>query len=209
MDFNGSALRHIYFYTICWMNVFFCFCHQERLLLSLLPAHIARVMKAEIIQRLKGPNFGQMENTNNFHNLYVQRHTNVRQVSFLPISDKPESPSHRSQNTYVALNTSGLTCPICQCISNFSILYADIVGFTRLASDCSPGELVHMLNELFGKFDQIAKVTMSCLEFIYNRSSHWPNFYLCHAGKRMYANQNSGWLLLLRVWAPRVSAQSC
>ncbi|CAK6954395.1 adenylate cyclase type 2 isoform X3 [Scomber scombrus] len=88
---------------------------QERLLLSLLPAHIARVMKAEIIQRLKGPNFGQMENTNNFHNLYVQRHTNV------------------------------------------SILYADIVGFTRLASDCSPGELVHMLNELFGKFDQIAK----------------------------------------------------
>ncbi|CAL8260832.1 unnamed protein product [Boreogadus saida] len=88
---------------------------QERLLLSLLPAHIARVMKNEIIQRLQGPNFGQMENTNNFHNLYVQRHTNV------------------------------------------SILYADIVGFTRLASDCSPGELVHMLNELFGKFDQIAK----------------------------------------------------
>uniref|UniRef100_A0A8C9VQ87 Adenylate cyclase type 4 n=1 Tax=Scleropages formosus TaxID=113540 RepID=A0A8C9VQ87_SCLFO len=88
---------------------------QERLLLSLLPAHIARVMKAEIIQRLQGPKFGQVENTNNFHNLYVQRHTNV------------------------------------------SILYADIVGFTRLASDCSPGELVYMLNELFGKFDQIAK----------------------------------------------------
>ncbi|XP_036880760.1 adenylate cyclase type 2 isoform X2 [Manis javanica] len=88
---------------------------QERLLLSLLPAHIAMEMKAEIIQRLQGPRAGHMENTNNFHNLYVKRHTNV------------------------------------------SILYADIVGFTRLASDCSPGELVHMLNELFGKFDQIAK----------------------------------------------------
>nr|XP_061838375.1 adenylate cyclase type 2-like [Nerophis lumbriciformis] len=88
---------------------------QERLLLSLLPSHIARVMKAEIIQRLQGPNFGRTESTNNFHNLYVQRHTNV------------------------------------------SILYADIVGFTRLATDCAPGELVHMLNELFGKFDQIAK----------------------------------------------------
>uniref|UniRef100_A0A6Q2ZQP2 Adenylate cyclase type 2 n=1 Tax=Esox lucius TaxID=8010 RepID=A0A6Q2ZQP2_ESOLU len=91
---------------------------QERLLLSLLPAHIARVMKAEIIQRLQGPrdkDFGRAESTNNFHNLYVQRHTNV------------------------------------------SILYADIVGFTKLAGDCSPGELVHMLNELFGKFDQIAK----------------------------------------------------
>lgn len=53
-------------------------CPQERLLLSLLPAHIARVMKAEIIQRLQGPNFGRTESTNNFHNLYVQRHTNVR-----------------------------------------------------------------------------------------------------------------------------------
>ncbi|KAF7655392.1 hypothetical protein LDENG_00056860 [Lucifuga dentata] len=72
-------------------------------------------MKDEIIQRLQGPNFGRTESTNNFHNLYVQRHTNV------------------------------------------SILYADIVGFTGLASECSPGELVHMLNELFGKFDQIAK----------------------------------------------------
>ncbi|XP_060248257.1 adenylate cyclase type 7 isoform X2 [Meriones unguiculatus] len=40
---------------------------------------------------------------------------------------------------------------------NVSILYADIVGFTRLASDCSPKELVVVLNELFGKFDQIAK----------------------------------------------------
>ncbi|CAB1339220.1 unnamed protein product [Coregonus sp. 'balchen'] len=40
---------------------------------------------------------------------------------------------------------------------NVSILYADIVGFTRLASDCSPKQLVIMLNELFGKFDQIAK----------------------------------------------------
>ncbi|XP_057577057.1 adenylate cyclase type 4 isoform X3 [Hippopotamus amphibius kiboko] len=38
-----------------------------------------------------------------------------------------------------------------------SVLYADIVGFTRLASECSPKELVLMLNELFGKFDQIAK----------------------------------------------------
>lgn len=52
------------------------------------------------------------------------------------------------------------------CFFIFSILYADIVGFTRLASDCSPGELVHMLNELFGKFDQIAKVNISLMDFI-------------------------------------------
>ncbi|KAM4612139.1 adenylate cyclase type 2 [Polymixia lowei] len=38
-----------------------------------------------------------------------------------------------------------------------SILYADIVGFTKLASTCSPEELVVVLNKLFGKFDDIAK----------------------------------------------------
>ncbi|KAG7221479.1 hypothetical protein INR49_002454 [Caranx melampygus] len=38
-----------------------------------------------------------------------------------------------------------------------SILYADIVGFTKLASTCSPEELVAVLNKLFGRFDSIAK----------------------------------------------------
>uniref|UniRef100_A0A3P8TD77 adenylate cyclase n=1 Tax=Amphiprion percula TaxID=161767 RepID=A0A3P8TD77_AMPPE len=38
-----------------------------------------------------------------------------------------------------------------------SILYADIVGFTKLASTCSPEELVVVLNKLFGKFDDLAK----------------------------------------------------
>lgn len=37
------------------------------------------------------------------------------------------------------------------------------MGFTQLASDCSPKELVVMLNELFGKFDQIAKVSPQAL----------------------------------------------
>eukprot|EP00069_Balaena_mysticetus_P008178 bmy_19519T0 len=106
-------------------------------------------MKAEIIQRLQGPKAGQMENTNNFHNLYVKRHTNVRYAaalfSFLSKAGEPDE-DHISER-----GGEGLA------LKEESILYADIVGFTRLASDCSPGELVHMLNELFGKFDQIAK----------------------------------------------------
>ncbi|GFS25532.1 adenylate cyclase [Elysia marginata] len=40
---------------------------------------------------------------------------------------------------------------------NVSILYADIVNFTPLASECTAAELVKMLNELFGRFDQLAK----------------------------------------------------
>ncbi|XP_019740258.1 adenylate cyclase type 1 isoform X3 [Hippocampus comes] len=39
---------------------------------------------------------------------------------------------------------------------NVSILFADIVGFTSLASQCTAQELVKLLNELFGKFDELA-----------------------------------------------------
>lgn len=44
-----------------------------------------------------------------------------------------------------------------------SILFADIVGFTRLSSGCTAQELVKMLNQLFGKFDQLASVSAQCL----------------------------------------------
>ncbi|GFX39958.1 hypothetical protein TNCV_2647211 [Trichonephila clavipes] len=37
-----------------------------------------------------------------------------------------------------------------------SILFADIVGFTVLASQCTAQELVRLLNELFGRFDQLS-----------------------------------------------------
>ncbi|XP_052232628.1 adenylate cyclase type 2-like isoform X2 [Dreissena polymorpha] len=40
---------------------------------------------------------------------------------------------------------------------NVSILYADIVNFTPLAAECTAPELVKMLNELFGRFDQLAE----------------------------------------------------
>ncbi|TWW73882.1 Adenylate cyclase type 1 [Takifugu flavidus] len=43
---------------------------------------------------------------------------------------------------------------------NVSILFADIVGFTSLASQCTAQELVKLLNELFGKFDELATVSL-------------------------------------------------
>ena len=39
-----------------------------------------------------------------------------------------------------------------------SIMFADIVGFTALSSQCTAQELVKILNELFGRFDQLATV---------------------------------------------------
>ncbi|KAL3280965.1 hypothetical protein HHI36_004190 [Cryptolaemus montrouzieri] len=39
---------------------------------------------------------------------------------------------------------------------NVSILFADIKGFTALASMCTPCELVRILNDLFARFDKLA-----------------------------------------------------
>jgi len=39
---------------------------------------------------------------------------------------------------------------------NVSILFADIVGFTKLASQCVPAEVVRTLHELFVRFDRLA-----------------------------------------------------
>ena len=41
-----------------------------------------------------------------------------------------------------------------------SVLYADIVNFTPLTATLSAGSLVFMLNELFGKFDEAARVML-------------------------------------------------
>ncbi|XP_049922381.1 adenylate cyclase type 4-like [Epinephelus moara] len=59
--------------------------------------------------------------------------------------EENESKSHNFHSLYIRKHR------------DVSILYADIVGFTKLASTCSPEELVAVLNKLFGRFDDIAK----------------------------------------------------
>lgn len=49
-------------------------CTQERLLLSVLPRHVAMEMKADIAGKPKDTMF---------HKIYIQRHENVRYVSQL------------------------------------------------------------------------------------------------------------------------------
>lgn len=44
----------------------------------------------------------------------------------------------------------------CDSIFVHSILFADICGFTLLASQCTAQELVQLLNELFARFDNLA-----------------------------------------------------
>lgn len=40
----------------------------------------------------------------------------------------------------------------------YSILFADLVNFTQLTTKCSAKDLVEMLNEIYGKFDSLARV---------------------------------------------------
>ena len=42
-----------------------------------------------------------------------------------------------------------------------TILFADIVGFTRLSSGLSAAKLVNLLNDLFGRFDYLCD-QMAC-----------------------------------------------
>lgn len=47
------------------------------------------------------------------------------------------------------------TCTIAEQFSDVSVLFADLVGFTEMASTLSPIELVELLNEIFSEFDEL------------------------------------------------------
>lgn len=43
-----------------------------------------------------------------------------------------------------------------ECFHSATVLFADIVNFTEISSQCSPNRIVQMLNEVFSLFDQLA-----------------------------------------------------
>ena len=54
----------------------------------------------------------------------------------------------------------------------FSILFADIVGFTELSSKCTAEELIITLNELFANFDKLGTVRFSTKQLLLILMSH-------------------------------------
>ncbi|KAF8571918.1 hypothetical protein P879_00741 [Paragonimus westermani] len=44
-------------------------------------------------------------------------------------------------------------------LENVSVLFADIVGFTKMSSNKSASHLVYLLNDLFGRFDRLCEMT--------------------------------------------------
>ena len=61
-------------------------------------------------------------------------------------------------------------------VENVSILFADIVGFTKMSSNKSAETLVNLLNDLFGRFDQLTE-TNNC-----EKVSTLGDCYYCVAG---------------------------
>ena len=50
--------------------------------------------------------------------------------------------------------------------SCYSILFADIVGFTAISSSVTAAELVKILNELFARFDSLATVRLQAFSIL-------------------------------------------
>jgi class 3 adenylate cyclase len=148
---------------------------QEYLMVSVLPAHLALEMKNDMIRKTrlaqirsliqkdesmiqnevskkkpKGLVNGLKRSTSSLIDLTYGRRSNITDT----IGDV------KMRNTIIdktRIKSSAFHDLHIKSHDNVSILYADIVNFTPLAEKFEPPELVHILNKLFGKFDEIAR----------------------------------------------------
>lgn len=72
---------------------------------------------------------------------------------------KPHDPLNPRASNPGASDIKSLFRPFnMSSLDNVSILFADIVGFTRMSSNKGADELVNILNDLFEKFDELCQV---------------------------------------------------
>ena len=76
-----------------------------------------------------------------------------RRVEALLLNVLPRSIADR----LMAADLRGRSASIVESYDDVTILFADIVGFTKLTQTTPPGELISFLNHLFSAFDQLAE----------------------------------------------------
>ncbi|NJO47809.1 MAG: adenylate/guanylate cyclase domain-containing protein [Oscillatoriales cyanobacterium RM2_1_1] len=69
----------------------------------------------------------------------------------------PDSIVQRLKQQPTTISESLTRAKIADSFTQAAVLFGDIVGFTELSSKMAPDELVHLLNQIFSRFDQLAE----------------------------------------------------
>uniref|UniRef100_A0A1I7VTY0 adenylate cyclase n=1 Tax=Loa loa TaxID=7209 RepID=A0A1I7VTY0_LOALO len=91
------------------------------------------------------------------------RRSSASQDAYLRTTGSESAKSHLQDTREANASTGTLLAPnvrkfrpfTMNLMTNVSILFADIAGFTKMSSNKSAGELVNLLNDLFGRFDYL------------------------------------------------------
>nr|XP_046909257.1 uncharacterized protein LOC124490750 [Dermatophagoides farinae] len=157
---------------------------QEQLLLSVIPAYIAAEVKRRIMDKMDVDRKGaraEMEKQNNNNNQKSTKTATTANVTNIKTNFNQMNSGGKNRRESHAISGSNqilsgnhrLAGPgdllpktpqkqrfhelYVQRHNNVSLLYADIVNFTPLSEQLSASELVRTLNDLFGRFDELAQ----------------------------------------------------
>ncbi|VDN08341.1 unnamed protein product [Thelazia callipaeda] len=136
---------------------------KDHMIQSVMPKKVANEL-------LKETNVRRSSSGHDAH-LRVKNDVNLKE-------DKSEvcNPNTASSATFLAPNVRKFRPFTMNMMTNVSILFADIAGFTKMSSNKSADELVNLLNDLFGRFDYL------CGRCNLEKISTLGDCYYCVAG---------------------------